>query len=180
LTRTAVITTARLELCAARPEDFLALCESVLSVPEVMRQVMSGQVLREDEARQFFTEKFDHTGTDQRPGVLVERAAAQVIGFAGLMPCSVLGASDFEIGFVLARTFRGRGYAQQIGRAQLTFGLSTLGCTRRAGAGVGAEPGVDGRARKDRHAPAQHGRIRRPWPAPHVRRHGGDLMHGAG
>jgi [ribosomal protein S5]-alanine N-acetyltransferase len=130
LTRTAVITTGRLELCAARPEDFLPLYESVLSVPEVMRQVMSGQVLREDAAQLFFTEKFDHAGTGQRPGILVERASAQVIGFAGLMPCSVLGASDFEIGFVLARAAWGRGYAQEIGRAQLAFGLSTLGCTR--------------------------------------------------
>ena len=60
MTRTAVISTGRLELCAARL---------------------------------FFTEKFDHAGTGQRPGVLVERASAQVIGFVLAFGLSTLGCT---------------------------------------------------------------------------------------
>lgn len=130
MTRPAVIGTARLALCAAQPEDFLPLYDSVLSVPEVMRRVMSGRVLSEGAARLFYAEEFDHAGTGQRPGVLTERVSAKVIGFAGLMPCTMFGASDFEIGVVLGRTFWGRGCAQENGRAQLAFGGSTLACTR--------------------------------------------------
>lgn len=60
----------------------------------------------------------------------MERASNDVIGFAGLIPCDSLGVADFKIGFVLAKPFWGRGYAQEIGRAQLEFGFSQLRCTR--------------------------------------------------
>ena len=40
-------------------------------------------------------------GTATNLGVLVERESSQIVGFSGLMPCSVLGSQDFEIGFVL-------------------------------------------------------------------------------
>lgn len=128
--RTEVIATARLSLCTASPADFRPLYEAVLSVPEVMCQVMGGHALSEEEARAFYEEKFDHEGTGTRFGVLVERHTARVIGFSGLMPCSVLGAPDHELGFVLAPQYWGKGYAQEIGKGQLAFGFAKLKCSR--------------------------------------------------
>ncbi len=46
------------------------------------------------------------------------------------MPCRALGADDFELGFVLAQSAWGRGYAQEIGHGQLRFGFERLGCRR--------------------------------------------------
>jgi RimJ/RimL family protein N-acetyltransferase len=64
---------------------------------------------------------------------LTERTTGDVIGFAGLFPCTALGVDDFEIGFVLARQAWGRGIATEIGEAQLAFGFDRLNCNRLLG-----------------------------------------------
>ena len=128
--RTEVVGTSRLSLCGAHPDDFAALFERVFSDAVVMRHVLGGMPLAEAAARAFYTEKLDTECTGQKPGVLVERASGEVGGFAGLMPCTVLGLADFELGFALARTAWGKGYAQEIGHAQLAFGFGKLGCNR--------------------------------------------------
>ena len=73
---------------------------------------------------------FDHHASGKKLGVLIERATAQVIGFAGLLQCDVLGGPDYELGFVLRRSAWGRGYATEIGRGQLEYGFGTLGLGR--------------------------------------------------
>jgi len=128
--RTEVIGTSRLSLCSASAEDFPMLFERVLSDAEVMRHVVSGQAMSLQAAEAFYAERFDAQASGQKPGVLVERSSAQVIGFSGLMPCTALGKNEFELGFVLARQAWGKGYAQEIGHAQLWFGFSTLKCAR--------------------------------------------------
>jgi ribosomal-protein-alanine N-acetyltransferase len=124
------IGTDRLSLRSADPADFAVLYERVLTDPDVMRHVMAGLPLSREQAEDFFREKFDRAGTGRGLGVLIERASSEVVGFAGLLPCDLLGQPDHEIGFVLARRGWGRGYAQEIGRAQLKFGFGTLHCTR--------------------------------------------------
>jgi ribosomal-protein-alanine N-acetyltransferase len=128
--RTEVIGTSRLSLCGAHPSDFEALYHCVFADATVMRHVMAGRPLSFPEAHKLYVEKFDAECLGQKPGVLVERASDEAIGFSGLMPCAVLGAAEFELGFVLARKAWGKGYAQEIGRAQLSFGFSKLGCSR--------------------------------------------------
>ncbi len=128
--RAEVVTTARLSLRTASPGDFADLFKVVLSVPDLMRQVMSGKALSEEEALAFCNSKFDREGSGKGLGVLVERESNRVIGFAGLMPCDVLGELDFELGFVLARASQGEGYAQEIGMGQIDFGFKRLGCSR--------------------------------------------------
>jgi RimJ/RimL family protein N-acetyltransferase len=64
---------------------------------------------------------------------LVDRSDGDVLGFAGLLPSTVLDADDFEIGFVLSRHAWGRGIATEIGAAQLAFGFDRLACRRLLG-----------------------------------------------
>ena len=128
--RTEVLGTWRLSLCGARPEDFPSLYECVFSDIEVMRHVISGKPLSSEAAQAFYSQNFDAECSGQKPGVLVERASGEVIGFSDLMPCAVLGQSEFELGFVLARKAWGNGYAQEIGRALLNFGFSKLKLSR--------------------------------------------------
>jgi len=91
-----------------------------------MLHVMLGEPLSLEAAQVLYRGNFDAECSGQKPGILVERSSGEVIGFSGLMPCTVLGASEFELGFVLARKAWGKGYAQEIGRAQLQFGFSRL------------------------------------------------------
>jgi len=128
--RTEVLGTPRLSLCGASAEDFAPLYECVFSDAEVMRHVMSGKPLSVEAAQALYSEHFDADCAGQKLGILVERSSSEVIGYSGLMPCTVLGTGDFELGFVLARRAWGKGYAQEIGHAQLRFGRSTLNLGR--------------------------------------------------
>jgi RimJ/RimL family protein N-acetyltransferase len=110
--------------------DFQKLYECVFSDADVMRFVLGGVALAEDQARSLFASAFDHEGTGLKLGTLVERAGGDIIGFSGLMECSALGAKDYEIGFVLRRAAWGRGYATEIGQGQLEYGFNVVGCAR--------------------------------------------------
>jgi [ribosomal protein S5]-alanine N-acetyltransferase len=124
-----VIATERLILRSALPQDFEPLFSSIFGDARVT-QYLGGKPLGREEARTFFEDSFDHEGTGRKIGVLVTRSDGAVIGYAGLKPFDALGDEDYEIGFVLASAVWGRGYATEIGRAQLEYGFRTTGRSR--------------------------------------------------
>jgi len=91
---------------------------------------LAGLPLGREQAAKVFDEVFDHDGTGLKPGVLVELQTGEMLGYAGLMPCSALGENDYELGFVLRREAWGKGYAKEIGIAQLEFGFRTTDRSR--------------------------------------------------
>ena len=119
-----VLVTERLVLRNATPEDFEPLFAYVFSDPEVARH-LSGLPLSRARATSVFDEAFDHEGTGRKIGVLAHRESQDVLGYAGLKACDALQAEDYEIGFVLKRCAWGRGYATEIGAAQLEYGFRT-------------------------------------------------------
>jgi [ribosomal protein S5]-alanine N-acetyltransferase len=129
-TATEIIVTARLILRGPLSSDFPALYDHVFTDAAVMRHAFAGQPLSLQRATEFFEENFDHHVSGRKLGVLTERATTEVIGFAGLLSCNVLGEPDFEIGFVLRRSAWGNGYATEIGKGQLEYGFSVKGCRR--------------------------------------------------
>ena len=72
----------------------------------------------------------DRDGNGKQLGVLVLNGPGIIVGFAGLVECPVLGCKDYEIGFVLARKYWGKGYASEIGIAQIEYGMESAGCER--------------------------------------------------
>jgi ribosomal-protein-alanine N-acetyltransferase len=128
-----ILTTPRLILRTAVERDIPIMHERVLGDSEVMRYVFQGVPMTEERAaqvmRKFFTFGDSLTGI----AVLAETTADNIVGFAGLFPCEVLGEHDLEIGFVLARSAWGRGIATEIGKAQLAFGFEKLGRSRLLG-----------------------------------------------
>jgi len=128
-----ILTTPRLILRTATEPDIPIMHERILGNSEVMRYVFQGVPMTLGRAgqvmRKFFTFGESLTGM----AILAEKPAAEIIGFAGLFPTEVLGADDFEIGFVLARRAWGRGIATEIGEAQLAFGFEQLNCGRLLG-----------------------------------------------
>ena len=127
---TEIIVTPRLLLRSPAPSDLQLLHECVLSDAAVMQLALYGQPMSPAQSREFMDRNFDHNASGKKLGVLIERATAQVIGFAGLLQCDVLGGPDYELGFVLRRSAWGRGYATEIGRGQLEYGFGTLGLRR--------------------------------------------------
>ncbi len=128
-----ILATPRLILRAATESDIPILYERVFGDGDVMRHAFSGVVMPREEAENFIRTSFtfgeSHTGI----ATLIEKETNDLIGFAGLLACNALGADDFEIGFVLARTAWGRGLATEIGEAQLAFGFERLNCGRLLG-----------------------------------------------
>jgi RimJ/RimL family protein N-acetyltransferase len=125
-----VLTTPRLVLRAICDSDLPELHRKIFSDSDVMRYVFGGGALSYAAVVAFVREHFHSGGDKTGLFVLVERASNQVVGFAGLKACVALEADDFEIGFVLAREAWGKGFASEIGQAQLAFGFHELGCQR--------------------------------------------------
>lgn len=121
---TTIITTPRLLLRSTSQSDFDQLFTLIFSDGEVMKH-LAGSPLARQQAAKFFNDAFDHDGTGLKPGLLVELQTEKLLGYAGLMPCSALGENDYELGFVLGREAWGKGYAKEIGIAQLAYGFRT-------------------------------------------------------
>ncbi|MGA0532547.1 GNAT family N-acetyltransferase [Hansschlegelia sp. KR7-227] len=125
-----ILVTKRLLLRSPNHHDFQDLHAHVLSDPAVMKLAFSGCALNLAQSRAFFEKNFDHNQSGRKLGVLVERNAQTLVGFAGLISCSALGQPDYELGFVLRREAWGNGYATEIGLGQLDYGFNTLCLTR--------------------------------------------------
>jgi len=125
-----IFSTARLTLRTTSEGDIDALHERVFSDADVIRFVFPGKTLSWQDSAKFVREQFNFSGADVGLSTLVERGSGEVIGFSGLRPCPALGENDLELGFVLAKCAWGRGYASEIGRAQIEWGLGHLGRTR--------------------------------------------------
>jgi len=121
---TTIITTPRLLLRSTAQSDFDQLFTLIFSDEEVMKHLVGSPLTRE-QAVKVFDEVFDHEGTGRKPGVLVELQSEEVLGYAGLMPCGALDENDYELGFVLKREAWRKGYATEIGAAQLEYGFRT-------------------------------------------------------
>jgi [ribosomal protein S5]-alanine N-acetyltransferase len=128
-----ILTTPRLILRTATEPDIKVLWERVLGDSDVMRYVFQGVPMTLERAGEVMRKFFTFGDTLTGIAILAERSTAEIIGFAGLFPCTALGADDFEIGFVLARQAWGRGIATEIGEAQLAFGFEQLNCSRLLG-----------------------------------------------
>ena len=132
-----IITSERLVLRSADASDLDDLFRVVFSDAQVMSQAFSGnRAMSKEDAAQFFKGHFDFEGTGKALGVLCLKETREVIGFSGLLACDVFGKAedDYEIGFVLGRDYWGKGYATEIGKAQVEYGLGEeAGCSRLLG-----------------------------------------------
>lgn len=128
-----IIETPRLVLRAASDSDIPLMHALIFGDPEVMRHVFHGHVMTQERVESFMREHFTFGGRRTGIAILTEKADGNVIGFAGLFPCTALDADDFEIGFVMARRAWGKGYASEIGAAQLAMGFDEIGRARLLG-----------------------------------------------
>lgn len=127
---TSILTTERLILRSAAESDFEPLFQMAFSDPDVMKHAFEAKVLSRDEAVAFFLKEFDFDASGKKVGTIIEKRTGAIIGFGGLIASSIFGEEDYEIGFVFTKDSWGKGYATEIGKAQITYGLDTLGYDR--------------------------------------------------
>ena len=123
------IETERLLLRAPRESDsgsFLGMLEDATT----MRWMFGGAPMSRDSAEVFVVERFTFGPSPSGLGALCERLRGGFLGFAGLLPSAWLGPDEYELGFALTGVARGKGYAAEIGRAQIAWALGTLQARR--------------------------------------------------
>jgi [ribosomal protein S5]-alanine N-acetyltransferase len=107
-------------IAADRPL-FQALTEDA----EVMRYVHGGLPYTEAETDEFFARHARQIAEhDVCMGAVIEKSTGRLVGISGTQPLGTTG--HFEIGWIFAREFWGRGYATEAGAAAMQHVLETL------------------------------------------------------
>jgi RimJ/RimL family protein N-acetyltransferase len=112
-----MLKTERLHLLPWRAEDWLQL-RPIATDPEVVRYISSGVPWSDERIREFVERQV--AGFAARGYCfwrLQHKADGEVIGFCGLQPLE--GTSEIEIGWWLARTRWGQGFATEAAREAL-------------------------------------------------------------
>jgi ribosomal-protein-alanine N-acetyltransferase len=117
--------TERLVLRELRDSDMEAII-AMLGSPTVMRLLFGGSPMVAHEARVFIDENFYFGREICGIGVLCEKQKGSFTGFAGLLPCRYLNENDYEIGVALQEDTQRKGYATEIGLAQIAYGFKNL------------------------------------------------------
>jgi [ribosomal protein S5]-alanine N-acetyltransferase len=130
--RARTIETERLVLRELRDTDMRPLLE-MLTAPTVMRWLFGSGPMTDDEAERFINENFTFGKQVHGLGVLCAGETGFFVGFAGLLPCRYLYEDDFELGFALREGSWGKGYATEIGMAQIEYGFKSFNVPRLLG-----------------------------------------------
>ncbi len=119
------LTTARLHLRPFKLADQAAI-HAVYADPEVMRFVGHGAhrtIAETASALRTYGEVLERRGYSFL--AVTERSGGALIGDAGLHPLGGIGP-DVELGYTLARSAWGKGYATELGRALVEYAFEVL------------------------------------------------------
>ena len=119
------LTTARLHLRPFTPADQEAI-HAVYRDPDVMRYVGHGAhrtMAETANALRIYGDVLAQRGYSFL--AVTERASGTVIGDGGLHPMGGIGP-DLELGYTLARSAWGKGYATELGRALVEYAFTVL------------------------------------------------------
>ncbi|RPF52055.1 ribosomal-protein-alanine N-acetyltransferase [Aquisalibacillus elongatus] len=113
-------------------EDDLDFLYLLLSDPDMVKHIGEGKT-RDIEGTRQFLEWIYHTyrlSADLGLMVLQHKENNQPIGHAGLVPQTINGVAEIEIGYWIARKHWGKGYATEAAEALKDFGQNNLGKER--------------------------------------------------
>ncbi|MGM0867341.1 MAG: GNAT family N-acetyltransferase [Bacillota bacterium] len=102
---------------------------SLLSDPEMVRYIGEGQSRDREETKAFLEWIYDtyNTGADMGLMVLEDKENNQTVGHAGLVPQTINGVDELEIGYWISREHWGKGYATEAAKAIREYGRENLG-----------------------------------------------------
>ena len=115
-----ILETNRLILRTTSLNDIDDLYTQVFSNDEVVRYTFGSDGLNLEDTKEFIKANCNF---DKEFGLstLIEKKSNKIIGLAGNIQCSYLETLDYEFGFILGREFWGKGYATEIGQAQIDY-----------------------------------------------------------
>ncbi|MGI4791487.1 MAG: GNAT family N-acetyltransferase [Janthinobacterium lividum] len=124
-----ILETERLLLRVFRPEDLDAFAE-IEADPEVMRFYASGPRSREraEQGVRYFIGLQERHGFS--PWAVIDKADDCFIGYCGLLPQTIDGQEEVEVGYKLARAYWRRGLATEAAYAVRDWGFTHLAVLR--------------------------------------------------
>jgi RimJ/RimL family protein N-acetyltransferase len=123
-----ILETSRLFLKQMVSDDFLALYQDIFSNKNVVKETFGSQLFTQEQTYHFLEEQGNFSDT-LGLSTLWEKQNEDIIGLAGVLRCDYLEEEDYEIGFILKQEAWGKGYAQEIGQAQIEM-IRSLGKKR--------------------------------------------------
>lgn len=113
-----ILDTKRLLLRTIKKDDYEKLYDKVFSDYEVVKNTFGSNMFTKEESFEFLNKNANHN-TKIGLSVIVDKNSGEPIGLGGVLPCSYLNTDDYEIGFILEQNSWGKGYAKEIGKAQI-------------------------------------------------------------
>ncbi len=115
-----IIESERLYLRTLSYADIDDLYTLIFSEKEVLKHTFGHALTNLAQVTEFLAESGNFNGVFGL-SALVERNSGQLIGLAGVLESRHLTELDYEFGFILAKKYWGKGYAKEIGQAQIDF-----------------------------------------------------------
>ncbi|WP_028105260.1 GNAT family N-acetyltransferase [Exiguobacterium undae] len=108
-------------------DDFEFLL-SLVSDPEMVRYIGEGKIRNREGAQDFleWIYKTYDSGSNKGLMLLVDKEVNNPIGHAGLIPQTIDGMEQVEIGYCISREHWGKGYATEAAEALRNYGLNVL------------------------------------------------------
>lgn len=115
-----ILQTQRLFLRTTKLEDIQTLYDEIFSIKDIVKHTFGKELFDLKQTQKFIKQNCNF---DDKIGLstLVEKQTNAIIGLSGVLKCKYLGQDDFEFGFILSKKYWGKGYATEIGKAQIDF-----------------------------------------------------------
>jgi [ribosomal protein S5]-alanine N-acetyltransferase len=113
-----ILDTTRLTLRTIENSDFEEIHKKIFSNYNVVKNTFESQLFTFVQTKEFL-ENNANFNTRIGLSVIIEKDTNSIIGLAGLLKCNYLNEVDYEIGFILEEASWGKGFAKEIGIAQL-------------------------------------------------------------
>jgi len=124
-----IIESKRLFLRTVNIDDVGNLYREIFSDIAVVKHTFGKQITNKTQAQTFIEKSCNFDGVFGLSAI-VERASGNLIGLGGVLECSYLATLDYEFGFILGKKHWGKGYAREIGQAQIDFIKTQTNATR--------------------------------------------------
>lgn len=121
-----ILETERLVLKTITHNEIEQLFEHLFSDAEVMKYAFLGKSFTYADTTEFVENHFASEDSKIGLACLHEKKGDALVGVAGILKCDYFGRDDFEFGFILGKDHWDKGYATEIGQAQIDFCLHEL------------------------------------------------------
>ncbi|AXX92032.1 acetyltransferase [Malaciobacter molluscorum LMG 25693] len=115
-----ILTTKRLILRTFTKLDIDTLYEDVFKCSDVVKYTFGNENFSYEQTKNFINNNCnfkDKIGLS----IIEKKDTNEIIGLGGVLQCEYLDEIDYEIGFILAKRFWKKGFAKEIGQAQIDF-----------------------------------------------------------